>query len=257
MVALMEGSRSERHEFVLRMGDSTLILAQRLIGWVGHGPVLEEELATANVALDLIGQARLWYAYVSELEDGARSEDELAFGRDAAAWRNFLLVEQGNGNYGDTITRQFLFDCWHQLMLTGLAASGDARIAGIAAKSLKEVDYHLRRSADLVVRLGDGTAHSHQLMQSALERLWRFTGELTQVDVLYDSLAAAGVVPPMGPLASAWHDHVAAILARATLKLPVDQWMQTGGIRGTHGEEFGYLLAEMQFLPRAYPGAQW
>jgi ring-1,2-phenylacetyl-CoA epoxidase subunit PaaC len=253
----MNALQQATFDYLLRLGDSDLILAQRLAEWSGHGPALEEELATANVGLDLLGQARLWYGYAVELEGAGRSEDDLAFLRDAGAWRNFLLVEQPNGNYGDTLARQFLFDSWHMRVLTGLTASSDARIVEIAAKSVKEVAYHLRRSAELVVRLGDGTPESHTRMQAAIERLWPYTGELFTRGSLDAVLEEAAVVPAAASLEAPWRDGVGEVFAEGTLLFPARAWMQSGGTSGRHTEHLGRLLAEMQFLQRAYPGAQW
>lgn len=253
----MNSLESATFEYLLRLGDSDLILAQRLAEWSGHGPALEEELATANVGLDLLGQARLWYGYAVELEGEGRSEDDLAFLRDSSAWRNVLLVEQPNGHYGDTLARQFLFDSWHHWILAALAASRDERIGEIAAKSLKEVTYHVRRSADMVVRLGDGTAESHARMQAAFERLWPFTGEMFSVDRVEALLSEAKIIPAAENVAADWQRDVDGVLELATLTRPASAWMQSGGKSGRHSEHLGRLLAEMQFLQRAYPGAKW
>jgi ring-1,2-phenylacetyl-CoA epoxidase subunit PaaC len=247
-----------RVECLLRQGDSTLILAQRLSEWCGKAPALEEDIALANVALDLIGQSRMWLACAGEAEGAGRTEDDLAYLRDAHAFRNLLLVEQPNGNYADTLVRQFFFDAWHHPMLQALAGSADARIAGIAAKAVKEVAYHLRRSGDLVVRMGDGTAESHAKAQAAADRLWMYTGEMFERDGADDAMIAEGVSADAGALREPWLAHVREVFAEATLTLPApDAWMQTGGRRGRHTEHLGYILAEMQFLQRAYPGAQW
>ncbi|MFZ6658870.1 1,2-phenylacetyl-CoA epoxidase subunit PaaC [Undibacterium sp. TJN19] len=248
----------EKFQYVLRLADNALILSQRLSQWCGKGPALEEDMALTNVALDLIGQARLWYAYASELEGKGRSEDDLAFLRDAHDFHNFLLLEQPNGSYADTLMRQFLFDTWHYFCLQNLAESPDDKIAGIAAKSLKEVTYHLRRSADLVVRLGDGSQRSHEMMQSALDELWRFTGEMFTPDAIDTALQTAGLTKLCSELKPAWDAHLSEIMREATLRIPdANSWMQTGGKLGVHTEHIGYLLAEMQFLQRAYPGATW
>lgn len=247
-----------RFECLLRLGDNALVLAQRLCAWIGHGPVMEEDMAQANVALDLIGQARLWLAYAGELEGRGRDEDALAYGRDAGAFRNVLLVEQPNGDYAQTIARQFLFDVWHHAELSALTASSDARIAAIAAKALKEVSYHLERSSDWMLRLGDGTAESHARLQAALERLWMYSGELFDADAHDATLVEQGIVPAPQSLRAGWLQQVGAVCTAATLTMPdADAWMQHGGRQGRHSEHLGYLLAEMQFLPRAYPGVQW
>ena len=248
-------------EYVVRLADSDLILAQRLGAWVGHGPVLEEDIALTNVGLDLLGQARLWYAYAGEVEtrfaDRGRSEVELAFLRDSSEFRNLLLVERPNGNYADTMARQFYLDVWHRLLLSGLGRSCDARVAEIAAKVLKEVYYHAERSADWVIRLGDGTDESHAKMQTAIDGLWMYTGEMFESDATDQALAAQVIACDPSMLAEPWNQQVAAVLSEATLTLPTGAWMQSGGKRGVHTEQLGYVLAEMQWLQRAYPGAQW
>jgi len=244
-------------EFLVRQGDTNLILAQRLVEWCGHAPAVEEDMAVSNVALDLLGQTRLWYAYACEVEGRGRTEDDLAFLRDAPRWRNLLMVELPNGNYADTMVRQLIFDTWHYLFLESLQSSSDARIAEIAAKSQKEVTYHVRRSADLVERLGDGTPESHQKTQDALERLWPYTGEFFESDVQDDRACALGLSAARASLKPAWEAHLEEVLARATLVRPATGWMHSGGRSGRHTEHLGYILAEMQFLPRAYPGARW
>jgi ring-1,2-phenylacetyl-CoA epoxidase subunit PaaC len=247
-----------RFDYVLRLADTALVLGQRLAAWCGRGPALEEDLALTNVALDLIGQARFWYDHAGELEGQGRDQDALAFGRDAGAYRNLLLVEQPNGTYADTLARQFLFDVWHYLLLQQLCASSDGRIAGIAAKALKEVAYHARRSADLVVRLGDGTAKSHAMMQAAFDDLWMWTGELFQPDAVDADVAARGIGPDPRSLRAPWLAHVGRVFGEATLRLPpLDAWMQQGGKAGVHTEHLSYLLAEMQCLQRTHPGATW
>lgn len=248
----------DKFEALLRLGDNALVLSQRLCEWVGKGPALEEDMALANTALDLIGQARLWLGYAGELEGAGRGEDQLAFGRDAHEFRNLLIVERPNGGYADTLMRQYLFDSWHLLQLQALCGSADDRIAGIAAKAKKEVTYHLRRSADLVVRLGDGTEHSHELMQQALDELWPYTGEMFTVDAVDEVMQAQGVAGSVAELREPWLAQLRRTLAAATLRMPdPDAWMHRGGLQGRHSEHMGYLIAEMQFLQRAYPGQQW
>jgi ring-1,2-phenylacetyl-CoA epoxidase subunit PaaC len=248
-------------DFLLRLADNDLVLAQRLSEWVGKGPALEEDIALTNVGLDLLGQARLWFAYASEVEAGAtgrgRTEDQFAFLRDAHEFRNLLLVEQPNGNYADTIARQFLFDQWHLPMLRGLCQSRDARIAEIAAKAAKEVAYHVERSADWVIRLGDGTQVSHERMQQALDDLWSYAGEMFVPDDAELALVAEGIVPDVRALHSGWDLSVDSALREATLARPTDAFVRKGGKQGVHSEHLGRMLAEMQFLPRAYPEARW
>lgn len=244
-------------EFALRMGDNCLILAQQVGAWCGHAPVVEEDIALANVALDLIGQTKLWLGYAGELEGKGRDADALAFLRDARQFRNCLLVEQPNGDYARTLMRQFLFDAWHYPMLTALTESSNPRIAEIAEKSVKEAAYQLERSRDLVVRLGDGTDESRRRMQEALDDLWRFTGELTTPDSIDETLEAEGVAPDLGEIGKKYADNVRAALDEATLKAPGETYMQQGGKTGFHSETLGHLLSEMQWLQRAYPGLKW
>jgi ring-1,2-phenylacetyl-CoA epoxidase subunit PaaC len=253
----MAVSNQATFDYLLRLGDAPLVLGQRLSEWCGKGPALEEDIALTNVALDLIGQARLWLSYAGEVEGNGRTEDQLAYLRDAHQFRNPLLVEQPNGSYANTLARQFLFDTWHYYHLEALQASSDARIAGIAAKAIKEVAYHARRSADLVVRLGDGTAESHRRMQEAIDRLWMYTGELFDSDAVDANLIAAEVACDPALLHAPWRQQVADVLEEATLAMPADGWMQRGSHTGRHTEHLGFLLAEMQFLQRAYPGATW
>ena len=247
-----------KFEYLLRLGDSSLILSQQLSKWCGKGPALEEDMALTNVALDLLGQTRLWLSYAAELEGRGRDEDKLAFLRDAHDMRCCLITEQPNGNYADTTMRQFYFDTWHYFLMQGLLKSSDPRIAEIAEKSVKEVTYHLRRSGDLVVRLGDGTADSHAKIQAAANELWPYTGEMFTYDAVENAMAEQGVAPDAAQLRAAFLDHVARVFEEATLTmLPPDAWMHSGGKQGRHTEHLGYILAEMQYLQRAYPGAEW
>lgn len=244
-------------DWLCRMGDNCLILGHRVSEWCGHAPVLEEDIALANTALDLIGQAQLWLGLAGEVEGRGRTADDLAYLRDAGQFRNVLLVERPNGDFGNTLMRQFLFDAWHMEMLRALQSSSDDRVAGIAAKAAKEVAYHLERSADLVIRLGDGTEESHARMQKALDRLWPYTGELFMGDAVDEAMAAAGIAPDPGGLKPAWDRTLAEVLAEATLVQPQGSFQQRGGKQGRHTEALGFILAEMQFLQRAYPGAVW
>jgi ring-1,2-phenylacetyl-CoA epoxidase subunit PaaC len=248
----------DKFDYLLRLGDNALVLSQRLTEWVGKGPALEEDMALANTALDLIGQARLWLSYAGEVEGVGRTEDQLAYLRDAHQFRNLLIVERPNGGYADALMRQYLFDSWHLLLQEQLTRASDERIAAIAEKAKKEVTYHLRRSADLVVRLGDGNEESHLRMQAALDELWMYTGEMFDVDSVDEILEPHGIVDSVSGLRAPWLAQVSRTLAAATLKMPPpDAWMQKGGKQGRHGEHMGFLLAEMQFLQRAYPGLQW
>jgi len=248
-------------QYLLRLGDNDVILAQRLGEWIGHGPVLEEDIALANVGLDLLGQGRLWLAYAGEVEGAGRREDDLAFLRDQQAFCNVQLVEMPNGDFADTMARQLCFDHAHLLLLRGLEASRDERVAAIAAKAVKEVAYHAERSSDWVIRLGDGTDESHARMQRAVDRLWPYTGELFAADQVDAELAREGIGVDPATLREPWLAAVGGVLAEATLALPASDWMhgtrRGGGKQGVHTEHLGHLLAEMQFLQRAYPGAAW
>jgi ring-1,2-phenylacetyl-CoA epoxidase subunit PaaC len=248
-------------DYLLRLADSDLVLAQRLGEWVGHGPVLEEDIALTNVGLDLLGQARLWLGYAGEVEarfaGNGRTEDQLAFLRDSAEFRNLLIVEQPNGNYADTMARQFYFDLWHRLLLAALTRSHDPRIAEIAAKAGKEVAYHAERSVDWIIRLGDGTDESHARMQAAIDDLWMYTGEMFEADETEQALAQEGIGCDVHLLIEPWRDAVADVLKEATLIMPGSTAMQRGGKHGRHTEHLGHMLATMQWLQRAYPGAQW
>jgi ring-1,2-phenylacetyl-CoA epoxidase subunit PaaC len=244
-------------EFLLRTGDNTLILGHRLSEWCGHAPALEEDIALANTALDLIGQTQLWLGLAAEVEGAGRSADALAYLRDASGFRNVLLVERPNGDYGKTLMRQFLFDAWHKVFLASLIGSTDARVAEIAAKAAKEVAYHLDRSSDLVIRLGDGSDESHRRMQVALEDVWTYCGEFFVADAGDRALAEAGIAPAPDALKPEWDRIVRAMLAEATLEVPASAYVHKGGKTGRHTEHLGFILAEMQFLQRAYPGAVW
>ena len=245
-------------EYLLRQGDNALILSQQLSQLCGKGPALEEDMALTNVALDLLGQTRMWLTYAGELEGMGRDEDRLAYLRDNREFRNVLLTEQPNGDYAMVMVRQFFFDTWHFFLMRELLNSTDKRIAEIAEKSIKEVTYHLRRSGDLVVRLGDGTDVSHRKMQAAVDALWTYTGELFAYDAVDLAMVEQGIAPPADTLRAAFLGHVAEVLDEATLAMPSpDAFMQRGGKQGRHGEKLGYVLAEMQFLQRAYPGVAW
>ena len=250
-------AKSREFEYLLRLGDNCLVLAQRSAAWVAHAPVMEEDVALANVALDLFGQAKLWLEYAGEVEGAGRDADALAFHRDSGEFRNVLLVEQPNGNFGDTIVRGYFYDVWAALAFNELSRSRDERIAAIAAKSAKETAYHLRRSEDWLIRLGDGTDLSHERAQHAVDELWRFTGEMFLGDEVDVELTAAGIGFDPGSLREAWLERIGTTFATATLAQPADDWMQRGGKQGRHTEALSYMLAEMQVLPRAYVGASW
>lgn len=243
--------------YVLRLADNALILAQRMVELVAAKPELEEELANANFALDFIGQARMFYTYAGELEGAGRSEDDLAFMRDGNEFRNLLLIEQPNGHFGDSIVRQYLFEAFYVHQLDALTQCNDLRIAEIAARAIKEVRYHLRHISHWLIRLGDGTDDSHHRVQASLDELWRFTGEMFMSDEIDIAIRDALDGPDLGAIAVDWRKDVEGVIAEATLRLPEDQWMARGGKQGQHSEHFGFLVAEMQFLQRSYPGASW
>jgi len=244
-------------EYVLRLGDSALILGQRLSEWCGHAPVLEEELALANVALDLIGQSRLLLTHAGRLEAARRDEDQLAFLRPDHQYRNLTLVELPNGDFGRTVLRNFLFTAFQRPVWEALVSSCDTELAAIAEKSLKETRYHLRHSAEWVVRLGDGTDESHARMQSALDYLWPYTTEFFTEDAVDDQVAAAALGVAWPELQPAWEASVHPVLTEAALAIPARTAFRSRGKAGGHSEHLGHLLAEMQHLQRACPGAQW
>jgi ring-1,2-phenylacetyl-CoA epoxidase subunit PaaC len=244
-------------EYVLRLGDSCLILSQRLGEWCGHGPILEEDIALTNFALDLLGHARFWLSYAAELEGAGRDEDQLAFLRDSGEFRNLLLVEQENGDFAETIARQFYFDVWHLAMLDMLRSSTDAQVRAIAEKAAKEVRYHLQRSTDWVIRLGDGTAESKRRIQSAIDLLWMYTGEMFEMDAIDHEMLSCGVGVDLSIVRERWTEHVSKVLDQATLTMPAATWMQRGGKQGIHTERLGYIISEMQIMQRSYPGLQW
>ncbi|EPA0061646.1 TPA: 1,2-phenylacetyl-CoA epoxidase subunit PaaC [Enterobacter cloacae] len=242
--------------YALRLGDNGLVLSQRLGAWCGHAPELEIDLALANIGLDLLGQARNFLACAAERE-GQGDEDTLAFGRDERQFHNLLLAEQPNGNFADTIARQYLMDAWNVALYERLIHSSDSQLAAIAAKAIKEARYHLRFSRGWLVRLGDGTEISSQKMQLAIDNLWRFTAELFEADDVELELIESGVAVDPRTLRQPWEHEVFAGLREATLRVPDETAYRTGGKRGLHTEHLGPMLAEMQYLQRAYPGQQW
>jgi ring-1,2-phenylacetyl-CoA epoxidase subunit PaaC len=248
---------SPLHTYTIRLADNALILGHRLSEWTGKAPMLEEELALANMALDLIGQARNLYAYAASVEGKGRSEDDLAYFRDASDWRNILLVERPRGDFAFTILRQFFYAAFMHPYLEQLTASKDETLAAVAAKSVKEMAYHVRHSAEWVIRLGDGTPDSAARLAEALADLWPFTGEMFEVDEAETGLIEAGIAVDPAPLREIWLHTIDRVFKEALLARPRDGWMQTGGRRGEHSEHLGHLLAELQFMQRTYPGATW
>ncbi len=244
-------------QYALRRADDALLLGHRLSEWCGQAPMLEEELALANIALDLIGQARLLYAYAAEIEAAGHDEDQLAYLRDAQHYGNLLLVEQPNGDFAATMLRQLLYSAYAWPYWQAMERSADATLAAIAAKAAKECAYHHRHAALWVVRLGDGTAESHRRAQQALDDLWMFTGEMFTADALEAPLITAGIAADPALLRPLWQASLDETFAEATLIAPADGWMQQGGRAGRHGEHLGHLLSEMQYLQRAHPGVVW
>jgi ring-1,2-phenylacetyl-CoA epoxidase subunit PaaC len=255
--AAMRVADDDLFRYVLRLGDLSLVLGQRLGEWVGHAPALEEDLGLANTALDLIGQARLLLAYAGEIEDRGRDEDAIAFLREHGEYLNPTLAEQPNGDFGQTVVRQVLIDAFQLELYERLASSADERLAAVAAKAVKETRYHLRYSGGWLVRLGDGTEESHTRVQSALERLWPYTVELFAEDDVDRAMADRGIAPRLTEVQNGWMSRIDALLAEATLERPHDRPYSWFGKRGHHSEHLGYMLAEMQHLQRTYPGARW
>jgi ring-1,2-phenylacetyl-CoA epoxidase subunit PaaC len=247
----------EHVEYVLRLGDNALILGQRLSEWCGHSPFVEEDVAMANTALDHIGRARMLLTHAGELEGRGRSEDDLAFGRTEREFRNFLLCELPIGDFAFSIVRQTLMDAYHLHLYERLQASSDPTLAAIAAKVVKESRYHLRHSSEWLIRLGDGTDESQARTQRALDAQWRYTSELFATDDVDAFAADAGIGVDPGELAAAWRAEVEQIVATATLSIPEDAPLAASGRAGLHTEHMGFLLAEMQSVPRTYPGLQW
>jgi ring-1,2-phenylacetyl-CoA epoxidase subunit PaaC len=243
--------------YALTVGDTSLILAQRLGEWIGHAPALEEDLALANIGLDLLGQARYLLSHAAQLQGNGSSEDDLAFLRDPQDFLNLSLVEQPNGDFGQTIVRQFLVDAWQLELFERLQQSAEPKLAELAAKAIKETRYHFRFSSGWVVRLGDGTEESHQRVQTALDALWRFTHEMFVASPAEQEAVAAGIAPDPASLAADWSRRVDEVLKEATLQKPADVAYSWHGKRGQHSEHLSRLLAEMQSMQRTYPGAQW
>lgn len=244
-------------QYLLRLGDDRLVLGHRLSEWCGHGPILEEDIALANIALDLVGQATLYLKLAGETEGKGRSEDDLAYFRDAIDYRNVQLVELPNGDYAMTMVRQFFFDVFSYHVLEQLQSSRHSEIAGIAAKGFKEVRYHVRHSSEWVVRMGDGTEESHDRAQKAVNHLWRFAGEMFQADDVDRAMVAEGIGADVEGIKPKWNEIVTDVLNRATLVIPNDPPAMTGGRRGRHTEYLGHMLSEMQIVARSHPGAEW
>ena len=244
-------------EYLLRLGDDRLVLGHRLSEWCGHAPILEEDIALANIALDLVGQANLFLSLAAATEKGGRDADALAYLRDAIDYRNVLLVELPKGDFAVTIARQFFFSAFSMLQAEALEHSANTELAGIAAKMLKETRYHVRHSGEWMIKLGDGTEESHDRLQRAVDDLWRYTGELFLTDDLERALVRQNVAADVTLLEPRWRAMVDDVVSRATIAIPETKWMQRGGREGRHTEHLGHMLAEMQVLQRQHPGAEW
>ena len=243
--------------YALRLGDNALVLAQRLIELVTHHPELEEELANANMSLDYLGQARLFYSYAGELEGKGRTEDDFAFLRDSGEYQNLHLLELPNGHFGDTIARQFLFESVYILQLKALERCDDVGLAEIAARAVKEVRFHLRHVSLWLMRLGDGTEESHDKVDRSMQELWPYCGELFAGDAVDDCLCDALNGPDLAQIQDEWRENVAVVLEESRLDVPEEKWTVAGGRQGIHTEHMGFLIAEMQHLQRSIPGANW
>ncbi len=256
-VASIQVSETPLVLYALRRADDALILGHRLSEWCGHAPMLEEDMALANMGLDLLGQARELYSYAAKVEDKGNDEDSFAYLRDVRQYRNLLLLEQPNGDFARTMTRQFFYSAFADLYWRAMMKSKDATLKAIAAKSEKESAYHLRHSSEWMVRLGDGTDESHRRAQTAIDDLWAFTGEMFAADDSERGLIESGVAIDAATLRPQWLATVSNVLAEATLVQPCNDWMQQGGRSGRHSEHLGHLLSELQSMQRTFPGATW
>lgn len=244
-------------DYVLRLADDSLILGQRLGEWCGHGPILEEDIALTNISLDLIGQAISLYDLAAELEGAGKNHDQLAYLRFENEYKNVLLVEQPNGDFAMTILRQFFFDAFRLPLYEALMQSPVSQLAAIAAKSVKETRYHLKHTSEWVIRMGDGTDESHERAQAAIDHLWRYTSELFYEDNKDEQLQALEQVPSLKGIQANWMETVKAVLYEATLAIPTNNWKFEGGREGRHSEHMGYILADLQYMQRAYPNMEW
>lgn len=244
-------------EYCIRLADTSLILGQRLGEWCGHGPILEEDIALTNISLDLIGQARAFLTYAGQVEGKGRTEDDLAYLRGEREFRNALIAEQENGDFGKTIMRQFLVSTFQYYFFSELKNSKDKTLSALAEKSLKEVTYHVRHSSEWIKKLGDGTSESHQRMLNAIDELWMYTGDLFDMDTVDQKLISDGIAVDLSAIKPLWENKVKEIFTEAPLPVPENVFMIRGSREGKHTEFLGHLLAEMQSLARAFPGASW
>jgi ring-1,2-phenylacetyl-CoA epoxidase subunit PaaC len=265
MYPIINQSTNQLINYTLHLADSTLILTQRNGAWCGHGPILEQDIAITNITLDLIGQSRNFYQYAAQLinqstnqlSNETASEDSLAYIRTEREFKNLLITEQENGDWAQTIIRQFFFSVYQYFLYEKLQHSKDEQLAAIAAKSLKEVTYHVKWSGEWVIRLGDGTEESNAKMKKAITTLWQYTGEMFVPAEYEKALAEENIIPDVSLLKEVWMEKIKNIFEEATLSIPENTFMQTGGKNGTHTEKLGYILSELQYLQRVYPGAEW
>lgn len=253
----MNALETAKFEFCLRLGDSALIIGHRLSEWCGHAPILEEDIALTNVALDFVGLSRNLLTYAAQIQNEGKTEDDLAYMRDVVLYRNALITEQPNGDFALTMARHFFYDVFSYYFYHELCNSTDLSLKGIAEKAVKEIDYHLRHSAEWIYRLGDGTDESHQKIQDAVDELWMYTGDMFDTDEQYALLQENNIVPAMNNIKEQWHVKVKNVLETATIKVPEVTYMQSGSLKGLHTEHLGFLLAEMQHLQRSYPNSTW
>jgi len=253
----ISGQSTDLNNYVLQLADNSMILGQRLGEWCGHGPILEQDIAMTNIALDLIGEARSLYQYVAEIEGEGKTEDDYPFKRDVLEWKNLLLVEQPNEDFAYTIVRQFLFDVYHYHQLEQMMESTDERLSAIAHKSIKEVRYHLKYSSEWMVRLGDGTDVSHAKMQTALDNRYMYFEEAFRPTSIEKAMLEKGVAPDLEELYAKAKPMVEEVIKRSTLTLPTVNWAQTGGKEGRHTEHMGFILSDLQFMQKSYPNSKW
>ena len=244
-------------KYCLRIGDSSLIWGQRMAEWCSNGPILEEDIALSNIGLDLFGQSRTMLTYAGEIEGKGQTENDLAFNRLEREFFNSLLSERPNGHFGDTVVRNLLLSAFSFHLYTKLSSSSDSTLAAFAVKSLKEVTYHLRHSAEWLIRLGDGTEESHEKVQQSVNDLWEYTEDLFAMNEVDQLLISENIAIDLNEIKPLWNDTINEVIQRATLTRPEDSYMQKGSLEGNHSEDLGHLLTEMQFLPRAYPNAKW
>ncbi len=250
-------SSKSKLDFVLHLGDNGLILAQRLGEWCGHGPVLEQDIALTNIALDVLGQARYFYQYAAEIDGKGKSEDDYAYFRNEREFKNFLLLEQPNMDWAYTLTRQFYYDTYCELLFSHLMNGKDVQLAAIASKAIKEIQYHVKFSSEWMIRMGDGTEESHNRVLNAVNALWEFTGEFFEPASYESFLIEEGTLVNLTHLKEEWMNKVGEVLSEATLEVPKADWFQSGGKQGIHSEYLGLILTDLQYLQRTYPGLNW